>query len=644
MIKKLFSKKATPVNFIKELYEKNINERTLESMLKDNNFDIDHQDENGNSFLHLCILNNKFQSAKWLIEKSGINLLSQNNKQQDTLELAVEKNNYRIVDLLLKTDKLNINELDSDQRSLLQNAVISGNKESALKLIQNNIDVNNIDNNKRNVIFDAISYGDDDFTDKVLEIENLELNNIDIKGETILHKQTTLENEELCIKLLKKGADPTICDAYGNNFLYHCATQGMEGSKLLDIALEHGCNINAKVKNNNSVLMETLKVFYKISPNEKGRRNSLLKMAENLVLKGIDIDAVNDDGESGLFDAIRNNSYDICAFFLNQTSQVNIQNNALETPLSIAVLGGIEYLDIILLLLNHGADARIKDEKGRSLLELLNDLIIYSRGHFEINDEALKELASQEKQYLIILKEILQNSKYDLNILTTKGQPLFFKAILDGDDALFSLYLNNKFDINQLDSNNLNIFYVYIFTVFSVNEYFDTFKGIIISMIRNGANINLADGDGKTIFSKVINNKTNIKLYNDMLEVCKFNYLAKDKQGRTLMHHAILSKHTNLVKIIYVRNSDVINVPDAFGILPITYAALTKDFEMVKLLLNYGNVFIRSSKKMIPAVKAKFAPMVNDIDILKLKTNDEDLLRKINILILQIKQDFKVEE
>lgn len=644
MIKKLFSKKATPVNFIKELYEKNINERTLESMLKDNNFDIDHQDENGNSFLHLCILNNKFQSAKWLIEKSGINLLSQNNKQQDTLELAVEKNNYRIVDLLLKTNKLNINELDSDQRSLLQNAVISGNKESALKLIQNNIDVNNIDNNKRNVIFDAISYGDDDFTDKVLEIENLELNNIDIKGETILHKQTTLENEELCIKLLKKGADPTICDAYGNNFLYHCATQGMEGSKLLDIALEHGCNINAKVKNNNSVLMETLKVFYKISPNEKGRRNSLLKMAENLVLKGIDIDAVNDDGESGLFDAIRNNSYDICAFFLNQTSQVNIQNNALETPLSIAVLGGIEYLDIILLLLNHGADARIKDEKGRSLLELLNDLIIYSRGHFEINDEALKELASQEKQYLIILKEILQNSKYDLNILTTKGQPLFFKAILDGDDALFSLYLNNKFDINQLDSNNLNIFYVYIFTVFSVNEYFDTFKGIIISMIRNGANINLADGDGKTIFSKVINNKTNIKLYNDMLEVCKFNYLAKDKQGRTLMHHAILSKHTNLVKIIYVRNSDVINVPDAFGILPITYAALTKDFEMVKLLLNYGNVFIRSSKKMIPAVKAKFAPMVNDIDILKLKTNDEDLLRKINILILQIKQDFKVEE
>lgn len=644
MIKKLFSKKATPVNFIKELYEKNINERTLESMLKDNNFDIDHQDENGNSFLHLCILNNKFQSAKWLIEKSGINLLSQNNKQQDTLELAVEKNNYRIVDLLLKTNKLNINELDSDQRSLLQNAVISGNKESALKLLQNNIDVNNIDNNKRNVIFDAISYGDDDFTDKVLEIENLELNNIDIKGETILHKQTTLENEELCIKLLKKGADPTICDAYGNNFLYHCATQGMEGSKLLDIALEHGCNINAKVKNNNSVLMETLKIFYKISPNEKGRRNSLLKMAENLVLKGIDIDAVNDDGESGLFDAIRNNSYDICAFFLNQTSQVNIQNNALETPLSIAVLGGIEYLDIILLLLNHGADARIKDEKGRSLLELLNDLIIYSRGHFEINDEALKELASQEKQYLIILKEILQNSKYDLNILTTKGQPLFFKAILDGDDALFSLYLNNKFDINQLDSNNLNIFYVYIFTVFSVNEYFDTFKGIIISMIRNGANINLADGDGKTIFSKVINNKTNIKLYNDMLEVCKFNYLAKDKQGRTLMHHAILSKHTNLVKIIYVRNSDVINVPDAFGILPITYAALTKDFEMVKLLLNYGNVFIRSSKKMIPAVKAKFAPMVNDIDILKLKTNDEDLLRKINILILQIKQDFKVEE
>jgi len=46
MIKKLFSKKETHNNFIKELYEKNKNKRTLKSMLKDKNFNIYNEVKN----------------------------------------------------------------------------------------------------------------------------------------------------------------------------------------------------------------------------------------------------------------------------------------------------------------------------------------------------------------------------------------------------------------------------------------------------------------------------------------------------------------------------------------------------------------------------------------------------------------------
>lgn len=44
------------------------------------------------------------------------------------------------------------------------------------------------------------------------------------------------------------------------------------------------------------------------------------------------------------------------------------------------------------------------------------------------------------------------------------------------------------------------------------------------------------------------------------------------------------------------------------------------------------------------AVRVKFAPMVKNVDSLKMKTTDKDLLRKINILTDQIKSDFKVVE
>jgi len=644
MLQALFGKfTVTPELFVKELFKKVIDEDTLKKMLLADKFSINYQNEKGESFLHLCILHNKFKSAKWLIEQGKINVTLKDSFNQEPIEIAIKKNNHLIVELILKAKQIDINQIDKDGRSLLQNAVLSGNSEIAHQLIHNLIDVNINDKNNRNVIFDAISYGDETIINTILSTD-INLNQKDIDGETILHKKEALQNDELCIKLIEKGANPTICDNEGKNLLFHIATRGIEGGRLLDVAIEHGCNINAKVRNNNTILMETMLAFYKIPHYEKERRESLLKMAENLVVKGIDVNAINNDGESGLFDAIRNHDYNICAFFVGKKVNLNIQNKKYQTPLLVAILEGISNIDIILLLLKNGANPSIKNDEGKDVLEILNELILHTHDFRELKEKALLPYAKKENQYFVVLKEILQNANYNLQNPTSIGQPLFFAPILDGYYDLFKLYMTHKFKINALDSNNLNIFYLYVYTVFSFNRYFDSFRNNLIGMIGFGVDINITDSDGKTVFSKIMKKDTNIKLFEVVLEIARFKYETRDNQGRTICHHAVLNKNLEITKMIYEKNNDVLNISDNYGILPITYAALLGCFDIVEKLLSYGTIYIKSNRSIPMAVRVKFASMVANIDTLKMKTTDKDLLRKIHILTDQIKSDFKVVE
>jgi len=126
---------ATPSLFLKELFKKDIDENTLQKMINTKKFSVNYQNEKGESFLHLCILHNKFKSARWLIEKGGINPNLEDISKRKPIDLAVDKNNHLIVELLLNSNLADPNQLDHDGRTLLQNAVIRGNYEVAMHLI-----------------------------------------------------------------------------------------------------------------------------------------------------------------------------------------------------------------------------------------------------------------------------------------------------------------------------------------------------------------------------------------------------------------------------------------------------------------------------------------------------------------------------
>jgi len=631
----------TPENFLNELMKQEPDIELLGKLLQSDKFPINYLNENKDTFLNLCILKNKTKAAKWLISK-GINARLKNKNNQEAINIAIKKDNHLILDYILENTNVDVNQLDDEKRSFLQNAVIQGQNRIINVLIQHGVDVNNIDKNNRNVLFDAISYGDDNLIDIILQINDLDMNLIDNNGQTILHQDGILENEQLCEKLIQHGADPTICDSNGQNLLYYSAIKGMKNISIINLAVENKFNLNTPLKNNNTILMEALRVFHKIPSCEKERRDSLLSMANSLVEKGVEVDALNKYGENALFEAVRNNNYETCSFLINNKININKQNRLKQTPLLLACYKGIDYLDIILLLLHKGADPRIKNELNQDIVEIINHLVLHIRGFKIIKNNFILNYANEHGQYLIVLKELLANSKYDLKQLDSSSQPRFFDSILFDDNELFELYRINGFDINQRNKSGLNIFYVYANLVFNINRYFDNFKSKLIRLIQEKVDIGNIDNTGKTIFSKVIKKDTNAKLYKVLLDTCRFKYDAQDSQGRTFMHYAVLNKNIDIIQMIYKKDKNVINISDIYGILPLTYAVLMGYHNIVEDILSHTNIHIKSGKEVPLIVKQKFAPMLKTIDNLKSKTEDTDMLRKITILTDQVKSDFAI--
>ena len=274
MLGKFFKREFNNTTYLQELLQDSPNIKWLEEGLRDEMIDINHKDENGDTFLIKCIKVSKTPSAIWLITHN-VDLTIQNSNGKTALFFAIEKRNREVIKKVLDSKVIDLEQRDIEGRTILQNIVMLGHNEMAKVLINHGANTNNLDNKNRNLLYDALSYGDQGFIQYLLNLQDLELNLLDEDGNSIMHHIEVLKDDDIAKKLLIAGVDPTIKNADGESFLLRTALRGKEGEELIDIALEYGADVNSPTANDNTILMELIAISSGLSMEEHERRESL---------------------------------------------------------------------------------------------------------------------------------------------------------------------------------------------------------------------------------------------------------------------------------------------------------------------------------------------------------------------------------
>lgn len=189
------------------------------------------------------------------------------------------------------------------------------------------------------------------------------------------------------------------------------------------------------------------------------------------------------------------------------------------------------------------------------------------------------------------------------------------------------------------NKQNHNILFEYILKVFTDNKQNNNFQNNLSMLMSSKLDHNVQDETGYGIVHKILGTPCNVHLFDTLTEIILFDYMRTDNLGRSVMHTAIWHEQGMIMKRIHNINKKVINVPDGYGILPITYAALLGNKNLVKILLELGSN-VRSNVEVKSQAVEKFKPMIKNLPKLLEDEEDSETIRQINILIDQVKRDF----
>lgn len=639
MFKVLLNKsKSSEEIFLKELLNEKINTKKLDKLYKELNIDLNTLSFDNECILHYCSKKNLYLSVLWLV-LNEINLEIENEKKETAIFYAIHSKNSAILQILIENG-IEINHLNIFNRTALQEAVISANNRIINYLLPKTKALNNCDIYGNNLIFDAVTNGNIDIIKKIALHKEINLNQINLEGNTVLHKEIVLKNNNLALLLMDLGINPTILDKNGKNFLFYAILKGIDNISILKKAVSLGCNLDARNRDNKTLLMESINLYLTTALDDKKEKLSHLKMIKELIHLGINVQASDNNNENAFFLATKSEDRNLIHCLLeNANIDINHQNNLGNTALLSLVLNGIRNEDLIVLCLKKGANPDLLNLSKKSIVEILIDIILHIENKKPLAFEN-ETLLNENAEYANVLDIILKNYSIDINRLDSKGQPLFFDSILFFNFKLFKLLRTKSINLNQKDKNGNNI----IFKLMEYNNknlikdkklYLNTIK----SLVNAGVDINAKNNEGVTSLHLAVGEKCEytIRLLLELRADC----FITDNQGRSIIHTCIWKNTTKYFKLLHHYNKEIVNIPDNFGIKPINYAAfmgkkalvvemldvgaqlnnpLNKDPQILKFLEKYHSNILTLSKDA-----------QTEVDALNLRLLADTMIREFNI-------------
>ena len=281
------------------------------------------------------------------------------------LHIAVTEGNKEMVEKLFNVTDINLDMETAWRETPLAKASALGFTEIMEELVDAGADVNNQDVLGCTPLHNACYFGHLDSVELLVKQGGTDVALETNRGETPLNYAASWGYTDIMEILVDAGADINQKNSDGETPLHAACKAGHFSAA--NILVTRGANLKTKTRGGDTPLLAAI-------------ASGDIKIIEMLIKAGADV-----NNGFPLHRALDTGDLDTARILINVGADVNIRHMQGPTPLHLATLVNPysghsveDYLDILNLLLENGADASLKDDRGRTAL----DFAIYSAGAY----------------------------------------------------------------------------------------------------------------------------------------------------------------------------------------------------------------------------------------------------------------------
>ena len=272
-----------------------------------------------------------------------------------------------MVTKILDQNKELLNSTDNENKTPLMHAFnfLNPQKESiALMLLERGADasigISHLGKYREGPIHNACQWNMEAVIDKIIEQDREQLNVKDNAGRTPIMHAILQKNDSIANKLIGSGADLKAVDLNGKTVLSYAYEKGME-------------EIISKIVEQDNSLLEIKESGYTLLHRAIEDRNE--KMALHLISLGARLDTATNKGELAIHLACHNSLTELASEMIKKDSNLlNIKNKEGLTPLMRAMDSGDGENETANMLINLGADLKLTNNKGFTVLHRVCEL------------------------------------------------------------------------------------------------------------------------------------------------------------------------------------------------------------------------------------------------------------------------------